>query len=466
MHRMLIKHINDIISNKILLFFFYFIFFLSLVLLFFTIYFQPLVGDDFHYRETVLNSKNFIEYFKYQYFNWAGRFPKILISYWIFNNNFNLIIYKILIIPFILITFYFFLKKILNIKIKFFSIDFVILFVCMWFIYPKIDETIFWTIGSAVYLIPFLISIFYLGLFIDEDTILKNNFFSYIFFFTISFLSGSSHLQVFVGGFIISTYYLFIYYQKKNIDKFKNLLPFYIIFLIGGTLSIFAPGNFERLDVLSGNTAILSTFYKSILFIFTSVFYLGDVQSALIYFLLIFFLFSLYSGKTTIESFFIRDHYIWLVAFLFSLFCMIPAINAVNTRVLFFPIIFLSIFFLNIIFFEYRDYYRIKIKNIFFYILVALFFLESFLGSLTNYKFKKEFDNRMTIINEAKINLKSNAIISHYTVIPMRLTHIPNPKHDKNDLDYLSKIHQIKIDYDDTFPRSLNIKKNIKFYFK
>ena len=99
-----------------------------------------------------------------------------------FSNNLNLIIYKFSLLPSILFTFYFFLKKILKIKIKFLSIDFIILFICFWFICPAINETIFWTSGSINYLVPLFFSIFYLGIF-SGTVEKKKKYFSFYFLF-------------------------------------------------------------------------------------------------------------------------------------------------------------------------------------------------------------------------------------------------------------------------------------------
>lgn len=459
----LIKKLLSLILNKNLVILFSLIFFFGLVFVCIAIYFQPIVGDDYQYRDMVTSSRNFIDYFNYRYFNWEGRFSLIILSYWVFSDSLNLLLYKLSVIPFILITFYFFLKKIINIKIKFFSIDFIILFICLWFTYPAIDQTIFWITGSFVYLMPLLFSIFYLGLFNKIDDKEKKNIFTNIFYLISSFLAGSSHLQAFVGCFVVSSYFIFLYY-KKNKNRFKQLLPFYIVFLVGGAISISAPGNFVRLENPIFETSIISTFYKSVLFIATSIFYLGDIRSSLIYFLLIFLLFVLYSKKISFKILINKSNYIWVLAFLFSLMSMIPAINSISPRTIFFPIFFLTIFFLKLIFLKYDFNHQLKIKNISFYILVMLFILESFLGSLTNYVYKKEYDIRMNAIKDAKINNQDYAVVSHYTIIPSRLTHMLNPIHDQRDMNEISRKYQIKIKYNDNLPRSKNIRKDLKFY--
>ena len=464
MHFSLFEKIINLMLNKNIISFFYVIFFLSLIFTSLAIYFHPYVGDDYDYLESISKYPNLIEYFNYWYFNWTGRFSQLFMSFWLFSDDLFLKIYKACLIPLYLITFYFFLKNILNVNIKFLSIDFTILFICLWFIYPAINETIFWISGSINYLFPLIFSIFYLGLFTEIKE--KNNKVTPFFILCLisSFLSGSSHLQIFSGCFIISTFYMYLYF-KENIQKFKSLLIFYIIFLFGGIILIFSPGNFERLGNLSFETTILSTLYKSIIFISSSIFYLGDTQHSLTFFLIIILLFYLFQNSSSNKTFNYKIYYIWLVAFFFTLISTIPAINSINPRVIFFPIFFLTTFFLKLIFFKYEMNYQPKIKRIVFYFLVIIFFLESFLGVITNYAYKKESDIRISIIKKAKEKSLKQVIVSNYTIIPSRLTYMHTPKQDKEFLDNLSNIYQLEIKYDNSFPRSKNIKKDIKFYF-
>jgi hypothetical protein len=459
----IIKILNFLL-NKNLINIVYIFFFLSLFLVFLAIYFQPLVGDDYYFKEDALSKKNLIIYFSDMYLNWTGRVSMIILTYWIFSDDVNLIFYKLSVIPLLLFVFYFFLKNIIRFEIKFFSIDYVILFICFWYIYPAINETIFWTTGSIVYLIPLFFSIFYLGLFTGiEETNIKN-IFKYIFFLVSSFLAGSSHLQAFVGCFVVSTYFMFLYY-RQNRNRFKKLILFYFLFCVGGALLILAPGNISRLSYDGFETSgLISIIYKSILFIVSSVFYLGDLKSSLVYFLLIMLFFFLFIKRSSVTLLYEKSYYIWLVTFLFSLICVIPAINSVTTRVIFFPIFFLTIFFLKIIFSNYNYNYNLKIKKFVFLFLVIVFFLESFLGSLTNFVYNKESNIRMSLIKDSKKKLNDQVIISHYSIIPSRYTYIHTPEQDRQFLNNISKIYKIKINYDDSLPRSKKIRKDIKFY--
>lgn len=460
----MIKKIIDFLLNKQSINIIYILFFISLFLVFLAIYFQPLVGDDHYFKEDVLTKKNLVKYFSDMYSNWTGRISMIILTYWVFSDHLNLIFYKLLIIPLLLSLFYFFLKNIVELQIKFFSVDFVILFICFWYIYPAIDETIFWTTGSIVYLVPLFFSILYLGLFISDQVINFKNIIKYLFFLISSFIAGSSHLQAFVGCFVVSTFFMYSYYiQNKN--RFQKLILFYFLFCIGGVFLIFAPGNFSRLAYNGFETSgLISIIYKSVLFIISSVFYLGDLQSSLVYFLLIILMFFLFVKKISISLLYEKSHYIWLLTFFFSLICIIPAINSITTRVIFFPIFFLTIFFLKIIFSNYNYSYNVKIKKFAFSFLVIVFFLESFLGSLTNYVYKKESNLRMNLVKKAKEKFKNQVVISHYTIIPSRYTYIHTPEQDRQFLNNISKIYKIKIKYDDSFPRSRKIRKDIKFY--
>ncbi len=179
MSPILLKKILNIVFSKNLVNFFYLVFLLSLILIFFAIYFHPPVGDDYYFTQSILNNPSFIEYYTHYYLNWTGRSLQSLLTYWVFSNSLNLLIYKFLLLPSLIFTFYFFLRKILKIKIKFISIDFILLFVCFWFIFPAIDETIFWTSGSINYLVPLFFSIFYLGIFSEE--LKKKKYFSFYF---------------------------------------------------------------------------------------------------------------------------------------------------------------------------------------------------------------------------------------------------------------------------------------------
>ena len=455
------KKINLFLSGKYSNIF-YFFFLISLFLGFSALFFHPLVGDDYYYKELVLADTNFKNYFIERYNNWTGRLSQIILSFWIFSNSTNLIIFKIILLPLILFTYNFFLKNIINLNIKIFSVNFVILFICFWFIYPAINETIFWTSGSIAYLVPLFFAIFYLGLFNEKIKIENKSFFNKIFYIIISFFAGSSHLQVFTGCFVVSTYFIFSNY-KENINKFYKLRLFYFSFLIGGTILILAPGNYNRLISLE-NFNLLPVIYKSILFIFTSIFYLGDIQSSLIYFLIIILLFFLFSKNFSTKIFYKKSNYIWLIAFMVSLLSVIPAINTISTRLIFFPIFFMSVFFLKSIFYKYDFNKKINLKNIVFYFLIILFFLETLLGSLSNYAYKKENDKRMQLIFEGVKNSKEHVVLPHYTIIPSRLTYIQTPEHDQNFLDAISDIYNIKIKYNDSLPRSKNIRKDIKFF--
>ena len=71
--------------------------------------------------------------------------------------------------------------------------------------------------------------------------------------------------------------------------------------------------------------------------------------------------------------------------------------------------------------------------------------MECFIGSLTNYVYKKENENRMKLIYAGSEKSKEFVVLPHYTIIPSRLTYIQTPEHDKVFLKAISEIYNIKI---------------------
>ena len=138
-------------------------------MIFLAIKFHPLVGDDYYFKELVKINLSLEYYFIERYYNWTGRFSQIILSYWIFSNDTNLMIFKCLLIPLIIFTLNFLFKKIINLNIKLISMEYIILFICMFFIFPSVNEIIFWTSGAIAYLVPLFFSILFLGLFFENN---------------------------------------------------------------------------------------------------------------------------------------------------------------------------------------------------------------------------------------------------------------------------------------------------------
>ena len=117
---------------------------------------------------------------------------------------------------------------------------------------------------------------------------------------------------------------------------------------------------------------LLSTFASSI-------FYLGDTQSSLIFFLILIFLLFLFSAGISFKLFYDKFNFIWFVAFLATLIAVVPAINVISTRLIFFPIFFLFIFFLKVIFYQHNLNKKFKLKNLIFYFLIILLIVATIL---------------------------------------------------------------------------------------
>ena len=90
-----LKKIDNFINNKFLINYFYIFFFISLFLIFLAIFYHPLVGDDYYYKEFARKNSNFFDYFVERYSNWTGRFSQIIFSFWVFSGDINLLIFTV-----------------------------------------------------------------------------------------------------------------------------------------------------------------------------------------------------------------------------------------------------------------------------------------------------------------------------------------------------------------------------------
>lgn len=452
------KFVNLITKNLSYTFFCIGVLFLVLA-----IYLQPLVGDDYYIKFQISNIKSFYEFFIIRYFNWTGRFSQILLSYYIYKYEIVYLFFKFFLIFIIIANIYLILNGIIR-KKKFSKIDYIIFFILTWFIYPALAETTIWTAGFINYMIPLFLFLFYISFFINYKKYLNNICF-YTLALLISFLAGSAHEQLFFSGFIVSSYILFDFYKKKS--NFKKLLFIYLFFLLGGLLLIFSPGNFVRLESAQ-DIEIFSLFFKILLFLFSSLFYLGDSQHSLNFILLIFLIFLIFSKKINFEGFLNHSNLPWLLAYFAALIVVIPAINTLSDRLNFFPIIFFYIYILKTIFSEKSFENKIykNFKNILSLILCILFLSECFLGMITNYYYNKENYNRSKIIQEAvEKKYKKEIYVSQFSIIPSRLTYIQSPLHDGVHLKNMSNLYKLNINHSNNYPRSLNIRKTIKFFF-
>ena len=149
---------NNTINPKILII----LNLISAILIITLISIHPFVGDDYLYKEMVIEfNANFINYFTARYNDWSGRIFQNFITYFIYSNYLLLNFYKLLIYPSYILVCYLIFFKITNYSGKKSYTEFLIFLTLFWFILPVPAETIVWVIGTTVYIYPFYLASYF-----------------------------------------------------------------------------------------------------------------------------------------------------------------------------------------------------------------------------------------------------------------------------------------------------------------
>lgn len=225
--------------------------FVSIYLLNHSVLLSP---DDYNYTfvqgsyqtKRVDSLANCLETAKYFYNNWTGRvIPHVLIGIF---RNINPIIYEIT-NSLIFILFIVTINKVLNKKSTFLGILSVFGYLSFSMMF---GEKFAWISGAFNYLWPstfLVIFIYYFyNYFLDE---IKLNKFAKIALILFSFIVGFMHENVaFVGGSFLICLCLFKIkeFLKFNTKKKITITLIVIMFGLGALATIFAPGNFNRMD--------------------------------------------------------------------------------------------------------------------------------------------------------------------------------------------------------------------------
>ena len=440
----------------------------SALLISLSIYIHPLVGDDYLYKEMVLqNDINFINYFFSRYHDWSGRIYQNFITYYLYSSDLFINFYKLLIYPSYLLICYLIFFKIANSQGKKNYTEFLIFLILFWFAIPVPSETIVWVIGTTVYIYPLLFATLFLSYLTKQRNLFKKKA-KFLLIVLFAFLAGSSQLQLLIACFVISIFSIITLFKKNNLNKtfFSNLIPF-IFFFLGVIIFFISPGNYARLSSIE-DLSLFSQLYKSFIFIISSYFYLGNINSFLILFLSLIVFRYLFTNKLKFKNFYNLDTLPWLLASIASMIINVLVINFVSFRTLFFPIIFFVIYILKVIklYQEHSDNNKFKSKLIILYFLMFSLLLDSFFNLVTTYNYSLESKARESLIQTNIQNSIDIISVPYFETIPSRLTYIQNPQHDYEFIQSYTKKYDAKFIHSDNKPMSKNIYKQIKFFFR
>lgn len=210
--------------------------------------------DDYNYtfvqgsymQKRVDSLENALETAKYFYNNWTGRIiPHVLIGLF---RNMNALMYEV-VNSFVFIIFIVIITKVLNKKSSFLGL----LSVFGYLAFSKMfGEKFAWISGSFNYLWPstfLVIFIYYFYNYFNGDK--KLNLLGKIAIILYAFIVGFTHENVaFVGGAFLVCLLVFNIKKFLNFEKNKKIVVIltFITFCLGAFATIFAPGNFTRID--------------------------------------------------------------------------------------------------------------------------------------------------------------------------------------------------------------------------
>lgn len=267
-----------VVSNKLLVFVGLIFLLVIVPLLLNNIYNHPTADDYTNYNSVADNISqqgffplNFINASINRvvtvYMGWQGNFFSIFLStfhpFFVSFNAYNIYMLAIQVIFIASVMFFFWsLSKIKNLfslkQTMVMGMTFVILAVSFMF---SIQQGFYWYSGVMLYLLPFSVSMIFLGLLIKY--ILNGGRILYgSLLFLAACLAGTNYTT---GLFIVFLMLaLSIYFFKKKNNIYRKLILIFVIFSALFAFNVFAPGNFLRISNFTSHVSIFKALLMTI----------------------------------------------------------------------------------------------------------------------------------------------------------------------------------------------------------
>ncbi len=382
-------------------------------------------GDDFFFA-TKVNELGVMAFVKDMYFHWSGRFVSMFIGAFDPLRFESLAIFRLSLLLFQFIFIFSIYALFRSIAKDGVSKARVLIFVLTFYVVfinglPDLLEFLFWFPGVSAY--QFGLSLFVL--FIANYINYQRNKLSKTLFIIINsilIILTIGLVEVFIFPLLIAIIIIYFLNKEKNHSN-KPTIGFIILLSITTAIVMMAPGNYERLSVIPGDTNLFFGISKAIQsFVFLVGFYL---QNATFIFISIFFIG--YSSKIELSkefasSLLIKTHPLIVtiasVFFIILLFfpVTIPIQHIAPGRVFNFVALFFTLIWFFIIFiwvFRYKHKVSFKVGKVYstLFLVFAFMFLFSGVYITDKYKFSKG--------NKEVIYLKGNVIEAYSNIVFM-----------------------------------------------
>ena len=367
-------------------FYFIIIFLFMIIFNFLTSYIQ----DDYWYmydysgNHRIGNIIDIIVSLKNMYFNWGGRvfahffaYTFLMLPKWIFNII-NSIIYVLNIYLIYLIS-----RGKRKDNYKYLLLIHMIMFI----FFPVFGQVFLWLDGSCNYSFTLCIQLFFIYKILNIKS--KNNYFIYIL---ISLLAGmcneNSSLSLIV--FLI----LYMVYDRSNL---KLKIASLISLIIGYLFLFLAPGNYKRMEMISGKTSFFYHFFDKVFYLISSFW---PIILGILLLVIIFMIKNKKEGKLCL---------IYYLSSLVAFFSMIASPQLL-VRSFTISVIYIFIIFMIFIFNINKDIYKRII-----YVILSIFFILVIIPTTKDYlNYFKFMNNRYELIDEAKNRNQKRVILEKY----------------------------------------------------
>ena len=357
-------------------------------------------GDDFFFAAKV-NEMGVWAFVKDMYFHWSGRYASMFIGAFdplrfesLALFRFSLLFFQLFFIASIFTLFRSIIKEgISRTETTIYALSFYVVFING---IPDVLEFLYWFPGVSAYQFGLSLFIFFISNYVNyrKKTLVKTN---YVIVNSLLILLIIGLVEVFILPLFIAIIIIYFINVRSNYNN-KSTFGFLIVLSVASVIVMMAPGNFERLSVIPGDTSFLVGAYKAVQsFILLVGFFLQNATFVFVSILFMGLSSRIELNEDIANSFLIKTHpfLITVASIFFSILLFFPVTVAIQHiapgRVFnFVSFFFALLWFFNILIWVYRYKSKVsfKISKVYSIVFLALAFMFLFSGVYITDKYK------------------------------------------------------------------------------
>ena len=423
------------------------------------------MADDFGDLK-MFHSEHFLQILSGFYMNWSGRVLRLFLLLFSTCNDLTFYVSGALNgLAFLITVFLISIIALGRIPLLFSSdrLIFLLAFSTAWFGMPALGECVFWRDGAVTYLLPMLSGLAFITPFVlwykSPKTLFPDKILYGILMIPAGIIAGVSHEQVIISaGFLLGLWVLYILFFNKGAKKVPVYLYIGLVsFLAGGVISLFAPGNFKRMNLLTFHASLIEKLAKQAGDFIIYVIGYG-AQNLWVWLVVILLTAFIINSRFTRDR--MNDFILWLVTAFVSILLVI-LFPLGGQRPMYYFIIFVTIAFTGLLGAkpENTAFGNGKFKDIITALILGILITDCTIGLFSNYYLSGKLSERQEIIKAAEGKGKITV-----PAIDFRESHITFTSDNPNAMFLESNII---VDYSyETAYRPKNVLDELKVYLK